>query len=95
MEAEAILTVRLETILAHAKDLKRTLKLDTLQERKTFLAGIIKGIRVDEENVQIEYRMPTPEEKTEEPLPSVLQAIASGGEDTTLARTFVLTCSWA
>ncbi|MCK4394148.1 hypothetical protein KAX17_14700 [Candidatus Bipolaricaulota bacterium] len=95
MDLEVAQSVGLETILAYAKDLKRTLKLGTLQERKAFLAGLIKEIRVDQENVEIEYQLPRPIEKTEEPLPSVLQSVVSGGENTTLNRTFVLTCAWS
>ncbi|MHA1814091.1 MAG: recombinase family protein [Candidatus Thorarchaeota archaeon] len=68
-----------QAVLTYAKELKQTLKLGSLQERKAFLAGIIKEIRVDEENVQIEYRIPSPQQKTEEPLPSVLQSVTSGG----------------
>ena len=68
-----------QAVLTYAKELKQTLKLGSLQERKAFLAGIIKEIRVDEENVQIEYRIPSPQQKTEEPLPSVLHSVTSGG----------------
>jgi len=71
--------VSLETVLSYAKELKKALRLGTFQERKAFLAAIIKEIQVDVESVQIEYRIPTPEQRTKDVLPSVLQSVPSGG----------------
>lgn len=79
MEDGARPKVDLERVLRYAKRLKQTLKMGTFQERKAFLAGIIKKIVVDEKTIQIEYRIPTPKERTEEILPSVLTSVTSGG----------------
>ena len=73
-----------ETVLSYVRDLKKLLETSSLSERKAFLAGVIKKIVVDDEGIEIEYRLPQPERKeNDEFLPTVLHSVASGGGDGT------------
>ena len=71
--------VRLATVLRHAKGLRETLSSATLSERRAFLSGVVKEIRVDRAKVEIEYRIPAPKGETDGDLPSVLTSVTSGG----------------
>ena len=79
MEETTIPKVDIERVLHYAKGLRQTLRTGTFQERKAFLAGIIKEVTVDDENVKIEYRIPTAKKRTEEVLAPVLTSVTSGG----------------
>jgi hypothetical protein len=48
----------------HVQKLRKTLAKGSLQERKMSLAGVLKAVSVDRELVQIEYRLPLPEDRT-------------------------------
>ena len=80
-ESDQRLSVDAKTILQHAANLRKTLGKGTFEERKQFLEGIVKEIRVGPSNVDIEYRLPRPQERTEDIEPSVLHSFTSGGGD--------------
>lgn len=68
-----------QAIARYVRNLRRTLLLGTPQERKEILAGFIESVRVDNEKVEIKYRLPYPKEETEELALSVLPAVRSSG----------------
>ena len=71
--------VNLEAVIPYAQKLRETLQIGAFKERKSFLAGLIACIRVSREEIVIEYRLPLPEERTEELGSPVLQSVVSGG----------------
>jgi len=71
--------VTLESVLPYARKLRETLRIGSLRERKAFLAGLIARIVVRPEGVELEYRLPLDQARTEEVLSPVLTRVALGG----------------
>ncbi len=88
VESEHCLLVEPEHVLQYGADLRSTLRKGTFEDRKAFLAAFVKEIRVGPENAEIEYRLPRPEEKTEDIESSVLHSFTSGGDEGIRTVTF-------
>jgi site-specific DNA recombinase len=71
--------VSLETVLPYAQKLRDTLQIGSFKERKAFLAGLIRCIRVSRNELVVEYGLPLPNDRTEVRGTSVLLSVASGG----------------
>jgi len=87
--------VDLESVLAYAENLRRTLRIGNIDRRREFLRSLIEQIEVGPESIEIQYRLPVPEEETEEMLSPVLTGVTLGGAGVNDWRTFVLSSSWA
>ncbi len=75
-----LLEVSLEQVLGYAARLRETLRIGTRAERKRFLSGLIQSIVVTRGEVEIEYRLPSPDKtETEDLVSPVLESILSGG----------------
>ena len=79
LEQGRVRAVSLERVLSYASDLRTTLRIGSRKERKGFLAGLIQSVSVDRESIEIEYRLPLPEARTEELLSPVLESVLPGG----------------
>jgi len=71
--------VSLESVLPYAAKLRETLRVGSFKERKAFLAGLITAIVATADRVEIQYRLPIEESRTEELFSPVLHAVTSGG----------------
>ena len=71
--------VSLESVLPYAAKLRETLRVGSFKERKAFLAGLITAIVATADRVEIQYRLPIEENRTEEAFSPVLHAVTSGG----------------
>ena|GEM_PF-6862463 len=78
-----------------APDLRATLRIGSLKDRKTFLADIPRTVTVNRGGIEIEYRLPVSEERIEEVLSPVLTGVAFGGAGVNDLGTSVLSSSWA
>ena len=80
LDVASFKSVSEEAVLSFANDLRQTLAEGDVQQSKLFLASFIEKVCVDEQKVEIHYRLPTGSGTSEQAgLEPVLQTVPQGG----------------